>query len=633
MACPDGGEHSLEQVQSGGTSMLICTKCGIIIDHTTIVEEDTTGTSYAPVTQGQNAELSRKLRCNISDSRFKKQPWITDGISFIKDIGHLLNLNSTLVEDAQHLFRTLYDPPSFMKRGIRSKKTVAVCCLYIKCRQNSIPVTMKQICHMIQEVPRIFGYYFNNIVKHFHLVLPAFDLEQYIRSFCTKLKMSESVIRRTEDMVPLLEITGNLTGYSYQNIVTSMTFLAWQADDVPKNGKVVLSKFADHCDLKMMKEYSTASINVHIKNLRENFKKLAAELPWIRDKKLTNISVLYHVDDVLRYKRTLFSKHLAKCNEMDQMEEPDGCISSDETIPESSTTHECASSIHSSVGVFNKKNDEYSMQDNTSPIAVTGSSNSFEMHWVGSMAKTEEANSTDPMNRGDSELPKDQEHNVIPPSGCGPSEVVPYRSGVKSEYSGIKCEKSGIKGENSDMNSFDSDCNTSNHDNLNTNSCMYTTMVATIDQTKDGDLILRLPPSLDMSDFKILDGSCGKIAVTSSVVANETDVSDCVSGADNSLTDTLSDGDKSAHAANLARVKRKYSRRIVPRSFKRACIREAEKASSTSEVQVACSVAHHDSGARDEDIMSESELKQYLRTPEEIGLLKDMHDKGLIELP
>ncbi|XP_064631269.1 uncharacterized protein LOC135489709 [Lineus longissimus] len=642
MACKEGGEHSLELVDSNGTSMQLCTKCGRIMEHSTFAEKNATepGTSYAPLSQGQKPDLSRMLRCHVSRG-VSKPAGLVYGLSIIKDIGNLLKLSIMLIEDACRFYTEVYYKDRYNKLELRNKKKLAACCLYIKCRQKLIPLTMKQMCHMIQEMPKEFGHYFNDIVVHFHLTVPPFEFELFVPSFCAKAQLSERITKRVEDMVSFLDMTGHKTGCSYQNIVAASAFLAWQADDVTKNGRVILKKDSNDPDLKVLKEFASHAVRKHVKLVLEDFKKLAAELPWLRarKKKLTNYTVLFHVDDVLKYRQSLFLKHMAKC---DEMEKQFRWEISDETIPVKSRV------LNKSIKI-------------RKPVAAAGSQNQVNIQWLGSVIDSDSETQVPPRKSEVGRTPRSvmtEDLNWI--GSILNSEVTAEKSrdddSMENEPSCKGNEKnSSVTDINIDTASTtDTKSDTDTLDHVISNRHAYTAAVATIDHTSEGDLYLRLPAS---NEFQTVELECGdhpkkveshpkRVGVFRNVIescASRCDgnnlpirVADAVcsaaAGDNNETTEIKTKREQAAlHSANLDRVKRKYSRCIGPRSFKRARILEAEKAAIQDDpVEKVVDLESIDNCEIDDSEISDSEIDQYLRSPQEITTLMALHKKGAI---
>jgi len=125
---------------------------------------------------------------------------LINGFKEIQSMADRINIQKCIVDKAKANFKEVYENKGVGKDGTtvqslrgRSNDAIAAACLYIACRQESVPRTFKEICAISKVSKREIGRCFKLILKKMEKSVSVITSEDFMTRFCSSLELPKYV--------------------------------------------------------------------------------------------------------------------------------------------------------------------------------------------------------------------------------------------------------------------------------------------------------------------------------------------------------------------------------------------------------------------------------------------------------
>jgi len=154
----------------------------------------------------------------------------------ISSMADRINLPGNIVDKAKANFKEVYESKSL--KG-RSNDAIAAACLYIACRQESVPRTFKEICAISRiskkEIGRCFKLIIKNLEKSVHVITSA----DFMSRFCSNLGLPKQVQSAAAHIAKKSVDLDLVGGRSPLSLAAAAIYMASQASDIRKTAREI----------------------------------------------------------------------------------------------------------------------------------------------------------------------------------------------------------------------------------------------------------------------------------------------------------------------------------------------------------------------------------------------------------
>ncbi|XP_015868792.3 transcription initiation factor IIB-2 [Ziziphus jujuba] len=195
-----------------------CSECGLILLHTpsTTTTNDNSGNDHpVPVVPGTLGSLSTAIAKPTAGTPSDQPPsvgkWqnrerhLVDAFGSITAMADRLGLVTTIKDRAYEMYEKMEDQKCLRSRN---QEAVLAACLYIACRQENKPRTVKEICSIINgATKKDFGRAREFILKHMEIAngksvgMRTIHAGDYMRRFCSNLGMTNQEVMAAQETV------------------------------------------------------------------------------------------------------------------------------------------------------------------------------------------------------------------------------------------------------------------------------------------------------------------------------------------------------------------------------------------------------------------------------------------------
>ncbi|KAL5012463.1 hypothetical protein ScPMuIL_011014 [Solemya velum] len=154
----------------------------------------------------------------------------------ISQIADRLNLPKMIVDRANTLFKQVHDGKSL--KG-RSNDAVAAACMYIACRQESVPRTFKEICGVSKISKKEIGRVFKLILKTLETNVDLITTGDFMSRFCSNLNLPHSVQKAATSIAKKAVEKDLVPGRSPVSVAAAAIYMASQASEHRKSQKEI----------------------------------------------------------------------------------------------------------------------------------------------------------------------------------------------------------------------------------------------------------------------------------------------------------------------------------------------------------------------------------------------------------
>ncbi|GAB6031520.1 hypothetical protein CHUAL_009289 [Chamberlinius hualienensis] len=154
----------------------------------------------------------------------------------ISNMADRINLSKTIVDRANNLFKQVHDGKSL--KG-RSNDAIASACLYIACRQESVPRTFKEICAVSKISKKEIGRCFKLILKALETSVDLIKSDDFMSRFCSNLGLPCSVQKAATHIARQAVEWDIVPGRSPISVAAAAIYMASQASEKKKTQKEI----------------------------------------------------------------------------------------------------------------------------------------------------------------------------------------------------------------------------------------------------------------------------------------------------------------------------------------------------------------------------------------------------------
>lgn len=154
----------------------------------------------------------------------------------ITQMADRLNMQKTIVDRAQVLFKQVQDTK--VLKG-RSNDAIAAACLYLACRQETVPRTFKEICAVSRVSKKEIGRVFKLIVKTLETNVELITTDDFMSRFCSNLQLSPKIQKAATYIATKAVDLDLVSGRSPVSIAAAAIYMASQASDDKKTAKEI----------------------------------------------------------------------------------------------------------------------------------------------------------------------------------------------------------------------------------------------------------------------------------------------------------------------------------------------------------------------------------------------------------
>ncbi|KXJ12022.1 transcription initiation factor IIB [Exaiptasia diaphana] len=147
-----------------------------------------------------------------------------------------INLPRKIVDRANTLFKQVHEQKSL--KG-RSNDAIASACLYIACRQEGVPRTLKEICAISKISKKEIGRCFKLILKHLETSVDLITSGDFMSRFCSNLNLPTSVQRGATHIARKAVDLDLVPGRSPISIAAAAIYMASQASEEKRSQKEI----------------------------------------------------------------------------------------------------------------------------------------------------------------------------------------------------------------------------------------------------------------------------------------------------------------------------------------------------------------------------------------------------------
>ncbi|KAM6996352.1 transcription factor IIIB 50 kDa subunit [Passerculus sandwichensis] len=314
--CPECGSGSLVEDAHYAQQQLVCAACGCVLSEglltTTYTDEEHLREVAYSQSTGQKEQLSRCLQ---------------RGIRRVQDLCKVLKLPAAFEETAVSYFQRALELPAFHLVSLEKKELLGGCCVLVTCRQRRWPLTMGTVCSLLYAKQELFASVFLSLQRELGLSVPALSLADLVTTHLSSFRLvqpsanipgpfledKEQLVARTMAIVELASATWLVTGRHPVPVVTAAAFLAWQS---LRPGPRLSCPLARFCRLAGVELPPPAQLR--LKELLEILLAMASQLSWLRGFRLDKKTVVKHIGDLLQHRLLLLRRAFSQQDGLEQ---------------------------------------------------------------------------------------------------------------------------------------------------------------------------------------------------------------------------------------------------------------------------------------------------------------------------
>lgn len=262
LSCPNHPDAPLVEDYHAGD--MICPQCGLVVGDRVIDvgsewrtfsnDKDAKDSSRVGAAENEllsGGDLSTMIGMGTSDACFdengrplyknRRQVNSSDrallnAFREISQMSERLNLPKMIADRANTLFKQVHDGKSL--KG-RSNDAIASACLYIACRQESVPRTFKEICGVSKVSKKEIARVFKLILKNLETSVELITTGDFMSRFCSNLSLPMAVQRAATHIAKKAVDMDIVGGRSPISVAAAAIYMASQASAHKKTQKEI----------------------------------------------------------------------------------------------------------------------------------------------------------------------------------------------------------------------------------------------------------------------------------------------------------------------------------------------------------------------------------------------------------
>lgn len=310
--CPSCGEKALGKEVENGMEHLVCYECGYLGETSNLVIEASADSVYTKdipfiAHEGISKEMLSMLKKRDSEGKLS-------GRKAVKNFGSRFCFSSEKMQTSLQYFDEAYENTLIKQKSIEYKQTVAAACVYITCRMTNYPITLREMASSIRVNIFLFGKVFKVVKQILNVDLPSLSLGSVTTNLLEKSNFDFKLIKDSQEIVQLCTgIWSNSTPNDYSAVVTAAVYMAWSAHNQSTNKayfkQAAIKSFCETHHLNFRR-----NVYRQLTGIIESLCLLSNKIPWLSNK-VDKKQLLYYLNDIIKYQRTLISEALAELKE------------------------------------------------------------------------------------------------------------------------------------------------------------------------------------------------------------------------------------------------------------------------------------------------------------------------------
>merc|ERR1712193_450261 len=190
-------------------------------------------TMIGPSTSGQDngySKFNNRRQTNATDRA------LVNAFREITSMADRINLTGNIVHKAKANFKEVYEGKTL--KG-RSNDAIAAACLYIACRQESVPRTFKEVCAISRVSKKEIGRCFKLIVKTMEKSVNVITSADFMARFCCNLNLPGSIQTAAAHIAKKSVDLDLVGGRSPLSLAAAAIYMASQASDIRKTAREI----------------------------------------------------------------------------------------------------------------------------------------------------------------------------------------------------------------------------------------------------------------------------------------------------------------------------------------------------------------------------------------------------------
>ncbi|XP_068030755.1 transcription factor IIIB 50 kDa subunit [Anomalospiza imberbis] len=316
--CPECGSGSLVEDAHYAQQQLVCAACGCVLSEGLLTTTYTDEEHLREVAYSQSTGQKEQLsRC------------LQRGIRRVQDLCKVLQLPAVFEETAVSYFQRALQLPAFHLVSLEKKELLGGCCVFVACRQHRWPLTMGTVCSLLYARQELFASVYLSLQRELGLSVPALSLADLVTTHLNSFRLvqptasvpapfledKEQLLARTMAIVELASETWLVTGRHPVPVVTAAAFLAWQS---LRPGPRLSCPLARFCRLAGVDLPPPA--HLRLRELLEILLGMASQLSWLRGFRLDKRTVVKHIGDLLQHRLFLLKRAFSQQDEQGQQD-------------------------------------------------------------------------------------------------------------------------------------------------------------------------------------------------------------------------------------------------------------------------------------------------------------------------
>ncbi|XP_032937266.1 transcription factor IIIB 50 kDa subunit isoform X2 [Catharus ustulatus] len=314
--CPECGSESLVEDAHYAQQQLVCAACGCVLSEGLLTTTYTDEEHLREVAYSQSTGQKEQL------SRCLQR-----GIRRVQDLCKVLQLPAVFEETAVSYFQRALQLPAFRLVSLEKKELLGGCCVFVTCRQRNWPLTMGTVCSLLYAKQDLFASVYLSLQKELELSVPALSLADLVTTHLNSFRLLQPTANIPapflEDKEKLLartmaivELASETWLVTGRHPVPIVTAAAFLAWQSLRPGPRLSCPLARFCRLAGVDLPPPA--HLRLKELLEILLGMASQLSWLRGFDLDRKVVVKHIGDLLQHRVFLLKNAFSQQGEEQQ---------------------------------------------------------------------------------------------------------------------------------------------------------------------------------------------------------------------------------------------------------------------------------------------------------------------------
>ena len=287
----------------------VCTNCGNVVNDVPklVFQQQTTTKDFGKISQPQRYHHQNLVKS--SDQKRTTIP-VLYGIQLISSLSKNLDINKAIREMAITLFRDVSKEKEFKNCSTNVKQSLALCCLYVICNQESNHITFSELFKNSDSVFKHVGKILLRLQKKrpeffekgSKKIEPLVPLYLFKHDFADKEKMTISDY--ATGLVWMWQEACLIQGLNPITVIYVALFYAWKAVN-QKRSSITINEFCNQYGISNRRALSN-KVQFFFKVLKD-FAKYCPLL--INSKELTKNTVSLQIEKIVSMKRLIIAQY------------------------------------------------------------------------------------------------------------------------------------------------------------------------------------------------------------------------------------------------------------------------------------------------------------------------------------